>query len=445
MWPRILASGALVPGPQDYAGLPGADEPNVMSDAEYWQAVVASMAELVVVGNAEGRVTSMNLALRSLLHLEPGAEENPEPARSLDGEPPTPALETLPLRWSALTGTQHRDIILMLPGPAGTQVQTSWTVTPLRDTDGLAAGTVAVGRIVPPDASLLPEDWLALAANDLRNPVTTILGRLQLARHAGAALQAGDQEGARKLESHLAVAERSAENLIRVMETVLDASKATKGLLIHDLEPEGVDLTLLARQVVEHEQQQTSRHTVTLEAPPGPLRVAGDRIRLRQVIHNLLTNAIRYSPEGGAIDMRLEAAAAPSMLLFGDDRAAVGTSHAAADWVWVRVADTGMGISSAALPHVFDRYWRAPDSEPVIGGAGLGLYVCRAIVAAHGGHIWVERSVCAAEADSTAGGWHGTVVAVVLPLIEAPAHGATPGEAATDNQQPSEHPSTAVR
>ena len=444
---KDLASGALVPGPEDYAGLPGTDAPDLMNDTEYWHAVVASMTELVVVGDSEGRATSMNPALRALLRFEPGATEDPEPARSLEGEPLPSALETLPLRWSALTGTQHRDLMLALPGPAGTQVQTCWTVTPLRGADGPAVGAVAVGHVVIPDASLLPEDWLTLAAHGLRNPVTTILGRLQLARQASATLIAGDQAGAQKIETHLAAAERSTENLIRVMETVLDASAATKGVLIHHLEPDSVDLALLARQAIAHDQQQTSRHTVTLEAPPGPLLVAGDRIRLRQVLDHLLANAITYSPEGGAIEVRLEAAKTPFVLPSGGDGAPFDPSDAAAGWARLRVTDTGMGISSAVLPHVFDRYWRASHMEQTIGGAGLGLYVCRAVVAAHGGHIWVERTVCAGEANDAADGWHGTVMAVVLPLVEAPEHGdrtAKADDADTDDRAPAERSAAAV-
>ncbi len=413
---KELDSGALVPGPEDYAGLPGADGPAVMSDAAYWQAVVAGMADLVVVGDREGRVTSMNPALRALLHLEPEHLEADVPARSLDGELPPLALETLPLRWAAQTGTRHRDVTLLLPGATGEQLQTSWTVTPLRDEEGQSTGAVGVGRVMPPDASLLPEDWLAVAAHDLRNPVTTILGRLQLARHVGARLRAGDEAATQQVMHHLAVAERSTEHLIRVMQTVLDASRATKGLLIHDLDPEGVDLTAMALQAAEDALQQTSRHRVTVAGPPGPLMVAGDRIRLRQVLDNLLSNAIKYSPDGGTIEVRLEMAAAPPVQTADGAVTKDAAPDEAGGWAWVRVADTGIGIAPAALPHVFDRYWRAPDAETGTRGAGLGLYVCRAIVSAHGGHIWVERSVPAVDAEDSASSWHGTVVAIVLPL-----------------------------
>jgi signal transduction histidine kinase len=425
---KDLAGGTLVTSPEDFAGLPCAPEPRAISDAAYWQAVVAAMDVLVVVCDSAGRMTSMNPALRSLLPSDPGASEAGQPARSLDGEPLPAILEALPLRWSAVTGTQHRDVVLTLPGTAHAQVQTSWEVTPLRDEGGAVIGAVAMGRIVPPTASLLPEDWLAVAAHDMRNPVTAVLGRLQLARLRSASLASSAGPAARELDLHLAAAERSTENLIRVMDTVLDASAAARGALLHHLEPEGVDLRLVAEQAVEHAQRQASRHTVTMSTPSTGLVVAGDRVRLRQVLDNLLANAIKYSPDGGDISLQLDTAAALTTLLPSLDGASEVVVDPAGGWVSVRIADTGLGMPAAALPHVFERYWRVTDTAQGIRGTGLGLYVCRAIVAAHGGHIWVERSVSVAESAATADGWHGTVMVLVLPRAASAAQPDLPGK-----------------
>lgn|GEM_PF-2479324 len=420
---KELAGGSLTPEPEDFAGIPGVATPAVMSDAAYWQAVVSSMGELVIVGDGAGRVTSMNPALRCLLPVTEPSGSVDEPARSLGGEPLPAVLEALPLRWSALTGTQHRDVMVMLPGVAGSQVHTAWRVSPLRDDSGQAVGAVGVGRIVPQGPALLPEDWLAVAAHDLRNPVTTILGRLQLARRASAVLHGPEAPAAQRLNDHLAMAQRSTEDLIRIMDTVLDASAATSGMLIGHLEPEGIDLGQLAQQTVERAQQQASHHSFSLEVHGGPLHVAGDRIRLQQVLHNLLANAMKYSPDGGAIQVKLEVSAEPQAPLPDESLTSGTTPDAAAGWVWVRVADNGLGIPVESVPHVFERYWRVADATHRISGTGLGLYVCRAIVAAHGGHIWVERTV--AEAEVPNGDWHGTVIALVLPLFSTPGpHGA---------------------
>jgi signal transduction histidine kinase len=84
----------------------------------------------------------------------------------------------------------------------------------------------------------------------------------------------------------------------------------------------------------------------------------------------------------------------------------------------LRVSDQGLGIPAEAVPFVFDRHWRANGATHGIPGSGLGLYTCRAIIAAHGGYIWVERSVPAA-ASGTEAGWHGTVMALFLPLASS--------------------------
>lgn len=419
-----LAAGALVPAPEDYAGLLGADStPVPMAAAQYWQAVVDAMADLVVVCDTGGRMTYANPSLRALLSptdADPHApgEVPALPARASSGAPLPAALEALPLRWAARTGTQHRDVALVLHEPSGAERRTLWTVTPLRDEDGALHGAVGVGRVAPLDPTS-PAEWLAGAAHDLRSPVTNILGRLQLARRAVTALGAGTaatserQQVPDQLDWHLARAEVSTIDLIRMMDTLLDASAIANGALIQHLEPEGVALDLLAQQAVEHAQQHTTRHVLTLEVATAPLPVAGDRQRLRQVLDNLLANAVKYSPDGGPITVCLEEATSPLPNPAPDPRADAGS---APPWVMLRVTDPGLGIPAEAIPYVFDRHWRADGATRDIPGTGLGLYTCRAIVAAHGGHIWVERSVQDVDSDAEEAGWHGTVMALLLPL-----------------------------
>jgi signal transduction histidine kinase len=97
----------------------------------------------------------------------------------------------------------------------------------------------------------------------------------------------------------------------------------------------------------------------------------------------------------------------------------------------IRVSDTGIGIPADAVPHVFDRFWRAQEIARHIRGTGLGLYTSRAIVEAHGGHIWVEHSVPMMENGMTGAAEHGTVMALVLPLAALPE---SPDSAAADRE-----------
>lgn len=410
-----LAAGAMLPEPEDYEGLAGvADEPTPLAAAQHWRAVVDAMADLVVVCDIAGQMTYANPPLRALL---PSAAAD---ARPLAAAPLPAALDALPLRWAARTGTLHRDMALVLQGPSGAAQRTVWAVTPLRADDGVLHGAVGVGRVAPLEPAT-PEDLLAGAAHDLRDPVTNILGRLELARRTVAILRTGmapDGDRSRAtdvLEQHLARAEVSTIDLIRTMDTLLDASAIASGALIQHLEPEGVSLDQLAREAVAHAQEHTTRHILSLEVAVAPLPVAGDPRRLRQVLDNLLANAVKYAPDGGPITMRVETVVEPPSDLPSSLRAGDG---GAAQWAVVRVTDRGLGIPATALPYVFDRYWRASGATRSIPGTGLGLYTCRAIIAAHGGHIWVERSAPAAVDETEGTGWHGTVMALLLPLAD---------------------------
>ncbi|HVC79805.1 MAG TPA: ATP-binding protein [Chloroflexota bacterium] len=424
-----FADGVLLPAPEDYAGLAAPrDAPALLTNSDYWQAVVETMDEFVIVCDLAGKVTSINRAFRSILPCAnppppvAGAEsdDSPRPGRSLEGYPLPSPVEMLPLRWAALTGTEHREVPLLLRGPDRVERRTLWSVIPLRDANGALHGAVGVGRAESEEQSTR-EDLLATAAHDLRGPVTTILGRVQLARRAMERLRTDETVDAREtrlthLSQHLARAELSTNDLIRSMNTMLDASAAATGALIQNLEPDGIAFDELALRAAERAQEHTSRHLLTMEAPAETLLVAGDSRRLSQVLDNLLANAIKYAPDGGPITLRLEAVAnLPTMP--PDPVAEVQVDPSITPrWVVARIADMGLGIPSDAVPYVFDRYWRAPGPTQKISGTGLGLYTCRAIVLAHGGHIWVEKSLPIRDATTQPGEWHGTVIALVLPL-----------------------------
>ncbi len=292
-----------------------------------------------------------------------------------------------------------------------------WTITPLRDEDGGLHGAVGVGRQATIEESIQPGELLAMAAHDLRSPVAVILGRTELARRVLAALRVAGtpqdrQEALDRLDQHLAMVMLSTVDLMHMMGTLLDASAAAHGALVQQMDPAGVAINLLARQALDHAREHTSRHVITLEAPSTPLLVVGDPVRLRQVFDNLLGNAVKYSPDGGPITMQLEPVTSLPMLPAGSTRPMRVAEAHVPGWVVVRVRDTGLGIPADAIPHVFDRFWRAQGVARHIRGTGLGLYTSRAVVEAHGGHIWVERSVPLAESNTTADGWHGTVMAM---------------------------------
>jgi signal transduction histidine kinase len=144
-------------------------------------------------------------------------------------------------------------------------------------------------------------------------------------------------------------------------------------LLASQIEADHLDLHLVATDVVTEarqavEEMRAVRSTLCLEAPHGPLTVLADAYRLRQVFANLVTNAIKYSPEGSDVVLRLTRSEAE---------------------VHVAIIDHGVGIPDGAIPMLFDRFYRAEGAARQARGVGLGLYITRRIVEAHSGRITV--------------------------------------------------------
>jgi signal transduction histidine kinase len=205
--------------------------------------------------------------------------------------------------------------------------------------------------------------FLGGVAHDLRNPLGAIKMAVQSAR--------ADAPEDRRLS----IAERQIERLARMIGDLLDAARIEAGHLELDLRP--VDLRSVASEVVELYRETTRHHTLELEAPSGPVMVVGDALRLEQVVANLVTNAIKYSPEGGAVRVRV--------------------TQPARDAV-VAVTDSGVGIAASEIPLLFSPFRRLASGREVAPGAGLGLSVVQRIVEAHGGAIEV---VSAPRAGST--------------------------------------------
>jgi PAS domain S-box-containing protein len=241
----------------------------------------------------------------------------------------------------------------------------------------------------------LQQEFVALVTHELRNPLTALKGYAQLMqrRHAYS-----EQATANILAQ--------ANLLERILDDLREAARLGAGRL--DLQRTAVDLVEVARGSAEQVQMLTQEHTIRLVAARPTLIGHWDRHRLGQVFQNLLTNAVKYSPDGGAIELRLE------------DEGAVAR---------VAVRDQGIGIPPAEISRLFDRFYRAGSAAATSAkGLGLGLYVSKALVEALGGRIWVE----------SAGEGAGSTFRFTLPYgapTEAPAtHTATFGP--TDAQRP---------
>ncbi|MEV6831642.1 HAMP domain-containing sensor histidine kinase [Amycolatopsis sp. NPDC051102] len=199
-------------------------------------------------------------------------------------------------------------------------------------------------------------------AHELRNPLNVIRGRLEAA-----------EDGHLPFDRSLTASLLEETVLLQhIVDDLQDLAAADAGRL--RLRPELLDAAELAHHVAAAHTDRAAAAGVglTVEAD-GDTALVADPVRLRQVVGNLVTNAIRHTPAGGRVTIRVSSTV---------------------DAVTLAVADTGTGIAAADLPHVFDRFWRAEKSRSrQTGGSGLGLAIVRHLVAAHGGTVTVESEV----------------------------------------------------
>ncbi|MDC3954113.1 sensor histidine kinase [Polyangium jinanense] len=203
------------------------------------------------------------------------------------------------------------------------------------------------------------EDLLAIVSHDLRNPLVAIkLGATQIGRDAG--------DNARILNK-TALILRSADRMDRMIRDLLDASRIETGGLALSVGRE--DVRAVVREAIEHFKPLATPKGIQIEEslPDEALFAQIDRERVLQVLWNLVGNAIKFTPEGGLVTLRLAREGAR---------------------VRIDVADSGPGIRSDHLPHVFDRYFHAETNKA--SGTGLGLFIADGLVRAHGGTIHVE-------------------------------------------------------
>ena len=221
------------------------------------------------------------------------------------------------------------------------------------------------------------DEFLSIAAHELKTPLTSLKAVVQLTARR---LEKQGSFDPSRLDRALRTVEQQTDKLARLVTQLLDISRIEAGQFA--ISPEPTDLARLAHGVVSLMQVTREHHHLVLDAPPAlPARV--DPLRFEQVLTNLLDNAIRYSPAGGQIDVRL--------LLLEPTSA-----H-------LEVRDHGPGIPEEDRPRLFDRFFQA-HADSHASGMGLGLYISREIVEAHGGQI---------DAEFPPDG--GTRVAVTLP------------------------------
>jgi signal transduction histidine kinase len=203
---------------------------------------------------------------------------------------------------------------------------------------------------------------LSTVSHELRTPLASIKGFATTLLREDVAW---DEDTRREF---LSIIDRESDRLAELISNLLDMSRVEAGTL--RVEPEETDLGLLITETADEFQRMTRRHHIQTRLPRQGRLVLADPRRARQVLRNLVENAVKYSPNGGQITI---------------------TAQQLDTHMQTSVADEGIGIEPAQLSRIFDRFYQVDSaSTRKVGGSGLGLSICKAIIEAHGGQIWAE-------------------------------------------------------
>jgi PAS domain S-box-containing protein len=241
------------------------------------------------------------------------------------------------------------------------------------------------------------DEFLASASHDLKNPLASIKATAQLLERR---LDRPEPLDVARLREGLQRVDAIATRAAGLVEELLDLTRLQMGSPL-DLDRRPTDLVRLAREVAAELQQTTEQHQLRVESPESELVGLWDARRLGRVLSNLLDNAVKYSPDGGPIVVRV-----------GRD----------GDWATVEVVDNGIGIPTVDHGRIFERFQRASNVQGSIGGTGIGLASARHILASHGGTIVLDsregagatftlRLPIALEADAAESTFAGSFVA----------------------------------
>jgi PAS domain S-box-containing protein len=227
-------------------------------------------------------------------------------------------------------------------------------------------------------ANRLKDEFLATLSHELRTPLNAILGWLMMLRQ--------EMVDAEKRDHALDVIERNARAQQQIINDILEVAQIVRGQL--RLEPQSVDVAAAVQTAIESVRPAAAakRQNMTVEVPPQPAIVSADPARIQQILWNLLSNATKYTPRDGRIDV---------------------TVFAGASDVEITIRDNGIGIAPEMLPHVFERF-RQGDAGPTreYGGLGLGLALVRHLAEMHGGSVRAASE----------GLGHGAAFTLSLPL-----------------------------
>jgi two-component system, OmpR family, phosphate regulon sensor histidine kinase PhoR len=326
------------------------------------ETVIQQVEDGVLITDLEGRMLLANRTIRELFSLD----NEPLVGRLLKEVFPNPELQFLFSRRHSASPAQRRTEITL----ADDRIFNAH-LTPI---EGVGYAMVMNDITQLKELDRLKSEFVSTVSHDLRSPLTTILGYVDLIERAGPVT--------RQQKEFITRIQNSVGSITTLISDLLDLGKIESGI---DSQKETVLLNTLARNALEGIRARAdAKHIhllVSLDEQIPSLN--GNPIRLRQMITNLLDNAVKYTPEGGTVNLSTQREEGQILL---------------------RVSDSGIGIPSTEIPYVFNKFYRASNVQNT-AGTGLGLSIVKSVTEIHGGRVWV---------DSTDG--KGTKFTVVLPL-----------------------------
>jgi len=352
--------------------------------------IISSMAEGLLITDARGTITSLNRLAQELFSLAQVdvEQETPTSLRELAARSNVGWLADLAeIVEQTLAGNtiMNRELIAGMSGE-NVPLTLSISAAPLHDasvTPTRPVGVVAVLNDITSHKQIekLKDEFVSVVSHELRTPLTAIKGYTQhlmrrIERRLREARQAQKKTGplADPPESYdlrsLNIVQSQTEHLERLVNDLLDLSRVQWGEL--HLQYSNFYLADLLTERVRLAQVSAEQHTIYLDIQVQDSKVVADQSRIGQVVGNILDNAVRFSPLGRQVTVKLE--------------------EQNNDYL-ISVTDEGIGVSPEYFDHIFERFYRVRNTASrQYSGIGLGLFVAKAIVEAHGGHIWLSSN-----------------------------------------------------
>jgi len=293
--------------------------------------------------------------------------------------------------------------------PDGRSTTTLLNATPIRSSDGALESVVVTMQDLAPleDLERLRAEFLGVVGHELRVPLSSIKGS------ATTALGTDPELDPTEMREFLRIIDEQADHMRGLIGDLLDVGRIDAGTL--SVSPEPVEVSALVERARNTFLSGSGRHSVLVDLPPDLPRAMADRLRIVQVLNNLLSNAARHAPESTPIRI--------SAVREGVD-------------VAISVVDEGRGVAPERLPHLFRKHcgFGGAERNAALGGAGVGLAICKGLVEAHGGRIRA----------ASGGVGQGTEITLTLPAAEAAgedsATGTVPAPVPASREEPEQTP-----